>query len=311
MQFSAPLVIGLRFEKRGLGRANPVIDIQKFLRCRVGSDLEESIARTNLIPNFHEAMFDDAGDLGFDLKLFAGLDLTDRQGFFGDRPDLGVDQGVPVFFGIRGSRPTHKFAPAAPATTTTMITKNFRTFAMLCLQASALPMHSYESRHKKFGELRFRNRSENISSAISDAQYPAIGNRPHTPPCFATGARSVPLFRCLFGQQGWETLDSFCALGQSVPSGGFPMRKHVTLITGAGGEIGHGLIEQLADRTARPRSSPSISNHSIPNSLHWLSRSTSARSSNSTCSRESCPSSGWRPFTTWPPFSPPGPSSRR
>ena len=59
------------------------------------------------------------------------------------------------------------------------------------------------------------------------------------------------------------------------------MRKPVVLITGAGGEIGHGLIDAAGRGAAAIRSSPSMSTRSSPASPRWCGASSPARSSTS------------------------------
>ena len=82
-----------------------MIDVQELLRRRVGSDLEERVARSHRVADLDKAALDDARDLRLDLETLARLDLADRQRLFGDRADLGLDQGVPVL--VAPGDPTH------------------------------------------------------------------------------------------------------------------------------------------------------------------------------------------------------------
>ena len=69
------------------------------------------------------------------------------------------------------------------------------------------------------------------------------------------------------------------------------VRKPVVLITGAGGEIGHGLIARLAERPASARSSRSTSARSTRPSPPWSRARSPARSSTAACSSACSPSS--------------------
>ena len=91
-QLLGAVVVGPGAVERRLRRVELAIDVGQLLRRRVRRDLEQRIAGLDAIADVDHAPLDDSRDLRLDRELLPGLDLTDRQGLFGDRALLDRDE---------------------------------------------------------------------------------------------------------------------------------------------------------------------------------------------------------------------------